>query len=322
MLEINPFQIKDEQEFNACSLKIFHHQASHCDTYRAFLENLSRPVPSHYSEIPFLPISAFKNHQVYAGNQAAETVFESSGTTGMKPSKHAIKDLLLYERCFMSHFSARYGAPEQWCILALLPSYLERGNSSLVYMVDHLIKRSLNDSSGFFLNNHDALRKRLDDLRATGQKVMLIGVSFALLDLLGKGPIPFPELVVMETGGMKGRKKEILREELHSILKRGFSVNAVHSEYGMTELLSQAYAPKDGMFYCPPWMKVLVRELNDPFQPARLGASGAMNIIDLANIHSCSFIATEDLGRSFEDGGFEVLGRYDHSDMRGCSLMV
>jgi hypothetical protein len=322
MFDTDPFQIKSEQEFNDLALKIFHFQKKNCAPYARFLEVLNRPEPNAYQEIPCLPISAFKQHKVYASDQDPACVFTSSGTTGMIPSRHFVKDAALYEKSFLTHFERVYGSVQELCVLALLPSYLERKGSSLVHMAERLIRLSAHSSSGFFLHDYDALRAKLTQLKSSGQRTLLIGVSFALLDFIEASPLSFPELIVMETGGMKGRKKEMLREELHSILKKGFAVSSIHSEYGMTELLSQAYAPSFGRFHCPAWMKILVRDLNDPFALLPAEHSGGMNVIDLANMHSCSFISTEDLGRLHHDGSFEVLGRFDHSDMRGCSLMV
>lgn len=316
------FQINDEQGFNALALEIFHHQAQACPTYASFLAHLGRPSPRHYQEIPCLPISAFKSHEVYIGSRSPDVLFTSSGTTGSTPSRHAVMDLALYEHSFTTHFSWRYGPPQDWCILALLPSYLERDGSSLIYMVDHLIKASSHPDSNFFLNEHRVLAETLMKLKSRGQKTMLIGASFALLDFVDQFSMDLPDLVVMETGGMKGRKKELVREDLHALLCQGFNVGQIHSEYGMTELLSQAYSLGAGRFNTPPWMKVLVREVNDPFRMLSAGHSGGLNLIDLANVNSCAFIASDDLGKLHEDGSFEVLGRFDHSDMRGCSLLV
>jgi hypothetical protein len=316
------FQIRDEQEFNALALEIFHHQSTACRAYAEFLSYLDRPQPDHYGEIPCLPISAFKTHEVYIGSEAPDITFSSSGTTGNATSKHAVKDLKIYEQSFFTHFRMRYGDLKDWCVLALLPSYLEREGSSLVYMVDQLIKASSHPDSGFFLKEHGLLAENLTRLKEQGQKTMLVGVSFALLDLTEQFTLDFPELVVMETGGMKGRKKELVRQDLHELLRKGFNVPQIHSEYGMTELLSQAYAAENGRFLSPPWMRVMVREVNDPFTVLPYGHGGGLNLIDLANVHSCSFIASDDLGKLHDDGSFEVLGRFDHSDMRGCSLLV
>lgn len=251
-----------------------------------------------------------------------EIVFSSSGTTGMLPSKHLVTDLSLYEQSFNSAFEQFYGQIANTCLLALLPSYLERDGSSLIYMVDALLKQSQHPDSGYFLHNHDDLYARLQQLQATNQKTILIGVTYALLDFIEQYKVEFPDLIVMETGGMKGKRKEMVREELHELLQNGFGVNAVHSEYGMTELLSQAYSYGKGIFNCPPWMKVYLRDTNDPLSLSPDNKTGGINIIDLANLNSCSFIATQDLGKLFPDGSFEVLGRFDNADIRGCNLLI
>jgi len=249
-------------------------------------------------------------------------VFSSSGTTGMVTSKHLVTDVSLYERSFMQGFKAFYGNIQDYTVLALLPSYLERDGSSLIYMVDHLIRESGDPQSGYFLYDHDALYAALQRQKLTNRKTLLIGVTYALLDFVEKYQIKFPGLIIMETGGMKGKRPEMLREELHNQLKEGFGVAAIHSEYGMTELLSQAYSKAEGIFACPPWMKILIRDTNDPLTILPQGRTGGLNIIDLANLNSCSFIATQDLGKTLGDGTFEVLGRFDNSDIRGCNLLV
>lgn len=272
-------------------------------------------------DIPFLPIQFFKSKEIIVRNRKPQIIFSSSGTTGMATSKHYVADVRVYEQSFRSAFQAFYGDPADYTILALLPSYLERKGSSLIYMVDDLIKQSKNENSGFYLHNLDELKERLLFLEEKSQKVLLIGVSYALLDLVEKYQFQLQHSTIMETGGMKGQRREMVKEELHSVLKKGFGINEIHSEYGMTELLSQAYSKGKGEFSCPPWMKILIR---DPEEATSFisGKTGGINVIDLANIHSCAFIATQDLGKIKENGCFEVLGRFDESDIRGCNLMV
>lgn len=258
------------------------------------------------------------------GEFDAKLVFKSSGTTGTETSRHLIKDPDIYQKSFLKGFERIFGEPSQYVILALLPSYLERKDSSLVYMADFLIKKSQNPISGFYLNNYNDLQQKLRSIRSSSKrkKVILLGVSFALLDMARDFPVHFPELIIIETGGMKGRREEMIREELHEKIKEGFGVGQVYSEYGMTELLSQAYSTGEGLYSSPPWMKVLIRDTNDPLTLLSPGRSGGINIIDLANIDSCPFVATQDLGKVRKDGKFEVLGRFDNSDIRGCNLMV
>jgi phenylacetate-coenzyme A ligase PaaK-like adenylate-forming protein len=316
------FEIKTDTEFNETALEIFHFQYANNKVYRQYadLNNLRINKIDHYKKIPFLPIEFFKSHRIISMNSDPEKIFLSSGTSGTSVSKHYVADLSLYEKSFCSCFEFFYRNPDQYLILALLPSYLERANSSLVYMIEKLIGLSRNRSSGFYLDNYGDLAVMLE--RSANQKILLIGVTFALLEFAEKYPIPIANGIVMETGGMKGRRPEIIREELHQLLCSKFQTENIHSEYGMTELLSQAYSKGDGIFRTPPWMKVLIRDTNDP--KALLGAnkSGGINIIDLANIYSCSFIATQDLGKANTDETFEVLGRFDTSDIRGCNLMV
>jgi phenylacetate-coenzyme A ligase PaaK-like adenylate-forming protein len=318
------FSIRSEKEFSDAALSIFRHQAAHCIPYREFIRHL-RVDPlqvSDLADIPYLPISFFKSHRVVSGMEKEDIVFSSSGTTGQVQSRHFVTDLSLYEQSFNDAFSQFYGTAEDTCLLALLPSYLERDGSSLIYMIDALLKQSRHPDSGYFLHNHDDLYKKLIGLQQRGQKTILIGVTYALLDFLERYELDFPELIVMETGGMKGKRKEMVREELHDILKSGFGVKAIHSEYGMTELLSQAYSDGEGIFRCPKWMKIVLRDTNDPLSLLKSNQTGGINVIDLANINSCSFIATQDLGRVFSDGTFEVLGRFDNADIRGCNLLV
>ncbi len=309
------------------AIELYQFQMAHNPVYRQFAE-LTSPynrTPANIAEIPFLPISFFKTHQITTTRFEPALVFESSGTTQTANSRHFIKDSSIYTESFTRAFELFYGKPDQYCILGLLPSYLERQHSSLVLMADTLIKKSRHPRSGFYLHNHAQLANTLRMLEQEGQSTLLIGVTFALLDFAMAYPMPLKHTIIMETGGMKGRRKELVREEVHTLLKNAFNIPAVHSEYGMTELLSQAYAKKDGRYYCPPWMKVVLRSEDDPFdiiKEVSAPATGIINVIDLANIYSAAFIATGDAGRLYPDGSFEVLGRVDHSDIRGCSLMV
>lgn len=318
------FSIQTEAEFSDAALRVFQHQALHCAVYQAYITNLGIKPESVTSvdKIPFLPISFFKTQAVLSDTRQPEITFTSSGTTGMVQSRHLVTDVSLYDESFNTAFQQFYGDPKDICILALLPSYQEREGSSLIYMVDALIDQSEHPDSGYFLYNLDDLYVRLKALKAAGQKTLLIGVTYALLDFVEAYQVDFPGLIVMETGGMKGKRKEMVREELHAILQVGFGVPAIHSEYGMTELLSQAYSAGNGIFNCPPWMKIRLRDTNDPLSSPERGKSGGINVIDLANINSCAFIATQDLGRIYEDQSFEVLGRFDNSDIRGCNLLV
>ena len=318
------FKISSLREFNDLALEIFHYQYKNNIVYRQFVNSLNTDVQhiDNYMHIPFLPVSFFKNHRIISKNLQSRKIFSSSGTTGNRASHHYVYDLSLYEESFTNGFEYFYGEIKKYCILALLPSYLERKGSSLVYMMDHLIKKTNNRYSGFYLHNYSELSDRLKRFEEKNSKIFLFGATFALLDMVEKYEIDLPDAIIMETGGMKGRRKEMIREELHDQLCRGFGVNKIHSEYGMTELLSQSYSGGSGIFYCPPWMKVLIRDINDPLSLIGHNSTGGINIIDLANIFSCSFIATEDLGRSATNGSFEVLGRFDTSDIRGCSLLV
>jgi phenylacetate-coenzyme A ligase PaaK-like adenylate-forming protein len=284
--------------------------------------NISPASISSVKDIPYLPISFFKTHEVLSDARKPEIVFSSSGTTGMVQSRHLVTDVGIYEASFNNAFEQFYGKIEDTCLLALLPSYLERDGSSLIYMVDTLLKQSKHSDSGYFLHNHDELFHRLKKLQDNKQRTILIGVTYALLDFIERYQLDFPELIVMETGGMKGKRKEMVREELHDLLQAGFGVSAIHSEYGMTELLSQAYSFGEGVFHCPAWMKIVLRDTNDPLSLIQNQQTGGINVIDLANINSCSFIATQDLGKIYPDGSFEVLGRFDNADIRGCNLLV
>ena len=274
------------------------------------------------ADIPYLPVAFFKTHDVISDSKQPEIVFSSSGTTGMVQSRHLVTDVKIYQDSFNLAFQQFYGNIADICLLALLPSYLEREGSSLIYMIDELLTQSQHPSSGYFLHNHEELHQTLTTLKAAKQKTVLIGVTYALLDFLEAYQLDYPELIVMETGGMKGKRKEMVREELHEVLQAGFGVPAIHSEYGMTELLSQAYSYGEGIFNCPPWLKIVLRDTNDPLSLITTQQTGGINIIDLANMNSCSFIATQDLGRVYEDCSFEVLGRFDQADIRGCNLLV
>lgn len=315
------------RELDELAVDVFRHQFSHNPLYRSFVETLGVD-PGQVTDllsIPFLPVAFFKYHDVKTGSFDPGQVFESSGTTRSGNSRHLVRSLALYEKSFLQGFELFYGLPEDWCIVGLLPSYLERGNSSLVRMVDGLIRRSGHPDSGFYLDEFAALAALLKKNEAAAQKTLLIGVTFALLDLSKEFPFPLQHTVVMETGGMKGRRRELTREEVHAILKQAWHQEQIHSEYGMTELLSQAYSKGEGVFRCPPWMKVLLRDEDDPLGlhgPAQSGPrNGLVNVVDLANLHSCSFIATDDIGRLHPDGSFEITGRMDSSDVRGCSLL-
>ena len=311
-------------EVDALALEVLRFQAERCPVYGEWLRALGRdPGAVHRVEdIPFLPVSVFRDHRVYGGTGEPEAVFESSGTTGQRPSRHVVADLGLYRESLLSAFRLVYGDPAEYAIIGLLPSYLERPNASLVHMVKVLQEVSGHSDCGFCLDDHPALADRLARLEQQGQKTLLIGVTFALLDFARQHALPLEHTIVMETGGMKGRGEELTREEVHSRLMTAFRIEQVHSEYGMTELLSQAYATAEGRFTPAPWMKVLVRDPYDPFSLLPPGRTGALNIIDLANLYSCSFIATDDLGTRYPDGTFDVLGRLDHAELRGCNLML
>lgn len=318
------FSMDEKGDFEALALDVFRHQYFHNEVYRDFCDALRIDPASirTLQRIPFLPVSFFQKHRVVSFNDNEEHVFFSSGTTGSIPSRHFVFDTGVYEESFLRGFRRVYGEPSDYCILALLPGYLERSNSSLVYMADRLIELSGCPHSGFYLHNIAMLAEKLHWLYGKGHRIILLGVSFALLDLAEQHPMQIPKAIIMETGGMKGRRRELLREELHRVLKNAFGVPSVHSEYGMTEMFSQAYSTGDGLFSCPPWMRLLIRDPNDPLSLLPEGRSGGINIIDLANIYTCSFLATQDLGKIYPGGSFEVLGRFDNSDIRGCNLMV
>ena len=318
------FNIQNQSDFKTCALQVFRHQFKNNTVYRSFCDLLyihSSDVKK-VEEIPFLPIQFFKSHAVLSSNQAVKETFTSSGTTGSSVSKHMVTDLSWYTKSYTKGFEYFYGPIEDYTVLGLLPNYLERDGSSLIYMVDDFIKKSNKPASGFYLNNLTELSKTLIALDKKGEKVLLIGVTFALLDLIERQQFKLQNTIIMETGGMKGRRKEMIREELHEILCAGFGVSKIHSEYGMTELLSQGYSSGDGVFDCPPWMKILARDTEDALTMVGSNKTGGLNVIDLANYNSCSFIATQDLGKVDNNGRFEVLGRFDHSDIRGCNLMV
>jgi phenylacetate-coenzyme A ligase PaaK-like adenylate-forming protein len=318
------FNLDSEEEFNKLALEIFRFQADHNTVYNKYLKlRKVQPYSIHrIEEIPFLPIEFFKNFKLITGDTEAKLIFTSSGTTGENISRHYVMDECLYQRSFTAGFRLEYGDPDQYCILALLPSYLERDGSSLIYMVRSLIEQSKHPDSGFYLNDMKALADKISYLEANKQQTILIGVSFALLDFTELYSFDLQNTIIMETGGMKGRRKEITREELHKVLTSKFGVPTIHSEYGMTELLSQAYSKANGVFTAPPWMKVLIRDVYDPFSYVEPTKTGAINVIDLANIYSCSFIECGDLGISYDDGTFKVLGRLDNSDIRGCNLLL
>jgi len=318
------FNIKTPAEFEALALDIFKFQFKNNRVYRSFCDLLYKH-PSDVktiTEIPFLPIQFFKTKTILSSKDDVQTTFTSSGTTGSATSKHQVTDLDIYEQSFNKGFEYFYGPIEDYVILGLFPSYLEREGSSLIYMVDAMISKSKYAESGFYLNNISELKDTLIKLDSEGKKILLIGVSFALLDVVDLHQFSLKNTIIMETGGMKGRRKELIREALHKQLKAGFGVDHIHSEYGMTELLSQGYSQGNGTFKCPNWMKVLTRDTEDALTINTNRKAGGINVIDLANINSCSFIATQDLGRINPDGSFEVIGRFDDSDIRGCNLMV
>ena len=318
------FNIQSDAEFTQITLNVFKHQFKNNKVYRSFCD-LLYIHPSDVKtieQIPFLPIQFFKSKKILSSSDEIKETFTSSGTTGSITSKHFVTDLSWYETSYLEGFNHFYGAIENYVVLALLPNYLERKGSSLVYMVDDLIKKSNHSDSGFYLNNLDELATKLIDLDNKGQKILLIGVSFALLDLIEQYQFNLKNTIIMETGGMKGRRKELIRAELHDLLAKGFNVNKIHSEYGMTELLSQAYSKGNGVFDCPPWMQILTRDTEDALTILPKGKSGGINVIDLANYNSCSFIATQDLGKIHPNNQVEIIGRFDNSDIRGCNLMV
>lgn len=315
------FQNHTNNSFEALALDIFRFQANNNSVYKTYLKflDINPDDIKESNQIPYLPIEFFKHQDVVCEPNNIDSVFTSSGTGGAQ-SKHIIHDVSIYHKSFTSGFEHFYGNIEDYTVLALLPSYLERPGSSLIYMCKKLIKHSAKKESGFYLNGRQELNDLLLELEQQNRKTLLIGVSFALLDFVEKHPVRLKNTIVMETGGMKGRREEMVREQLHSILCTQFNVSKIHSEYGMTELLSQAYSKGSGIFECPPWMRVTCRDANDPLSTNK--KSGGINIIDLANVYSCSFIASQDLGKIHDNNTFEVLGRFDSSDIRGCNLMV
>ncbi|PZQ92682.1 MAG: acyl transferase [Flavobacterium johnsoniae] len=318
------FSISNNKQFEKIALKVFRFQYDNNSVYREFCQflNVEKQQVKSLQQIPFLPIQFFKSHDVLTSTEKIQETFTSSGTTGMSTSRHFVTDITLYEESYRKGFAQFYGNIENYAVLALLPSYLEREGSSLIYMVNDLIQLSNHPESGFYLNNYDDLIQKLLQLDEAGENIILIGVTYALLDLIEKQQFHLKNTIIMETGGMKGKRKEMIREELHELLCKGFGVNAIHSEYGMTELLSQAYSLGNGIFECPNWMQVLIRDTEDALSYVENGKTGGINVIDLANINSCSFIATQDLGKKQPNNSFEVLGRFDNSDIRGCNLMV
>ena len=315
--------IRNEKEFSEFALAVFNYQFDHNEIYRSFCKSVHRDnsTVKNIESIPFLPVEFFKTHKVISRNDNSNIIFTSSGTTGSESSKHYVFDLKLYEDVFEKIFEKFYGPVSDYTFLALLPSYLEREGSSLVYMAEKLIQLSQSSESGFYLNEFDKLSDVIIRQKQQKKKTILLGVTYALLDFAASHKLSFPELIVMETGGMKGRRREMLREEVHEKLCEGFGVSAIHSEYGMTELLSQAYSKGAGIFETPSWMKIIIRDPYDPFVLLQSG-NGGINIIDLANIDSCSFIATQDVGKKLGGNKFEVLGRFDFSELRGCNLLV
>lgn len=309
--------------FNELAISLFHHQYNHNPVYQNYCQHLRIDPLSikNVESIPFLPIGFFKSHQVITGNFEPEVIYSSSSTTGKGQSHHYVKNNVIYEKSCNTSFELFYGKIEQFVILALLPSYLERSGSSLVAMAEKWISLSSFKESGFYLDNFEALNQTIQRLQEENKPTLLLGVTFALLDFANAFPLALRNLIVMETGGMKGKRKEMVRAEVHEQLKHQWGLSNIHSEYGMTELLSQAYSKGEGVFNCPPWMKVFITDTNDFGTQLPQGKTGIINVIDLANIHSCAFIQTEDLGRINEQGGFEVMGRMDQSDIRGCSLM-
>lgn len=318
------FTVSSQKQFEKIALKVFRFQYENNVVYKEFCDFLKTNPQKVKTliQIPFLPIQFFKSHTVVSNTNKIEETFTSSGTTGMTSSKHFVTDVAIYEESYRKGMAQFYGNIEDYVVLALLPSYLERSGSSLIYMVEDLIKLSNHPDSGFYLHNHEELIAKLIELDSSGQNVILIGVTYALLDLIEKDSFHLQNTIIMETGGMKGRRKEMIREELHEQLCKGFGVSAIHSEYGMTELLSQAYSLGNGVFECPSWMQIHIRDTEDALTYINAGKTGGINVIDLANINSCSFIATQDLGKKNPNNSFEVLGRFDNSDIRGCNLMV
>jgi len=323
-MDKNIFNISSENDFTKVALDVFKYQFENNKTYRSFCDllNVHPSDINLLAQIPFLPIQFFKSRKIVSSNDEIQEIFTSSGTTGSITSQHFVTDIELYKESYVNGFAHFYGDIKDYVVLALLPNYLERNGSSLVFMVNDLIRKTNQSESGFYLHNLDELTQKLIKLDKNGQKIILIGVSFALLDLIEKYQFSLKNTIIMETGGMKGRRKELVRAELHEVLKNGFGVAKIHSEYGMTELLSQAYSVGNGIFKTPPWMKILIRDTEDALTILPNQKTGGINIVDLANSNSCSFIATQDLGKINENGTFEIIGRFDNADIRGCNLMV
>ena len=323
-MDKNIFNISSENDFTKVALDVFKYQFENNKTYRSFCDllNVHHSDINLLAQIPFLPIQFFKSRKIVSSNDEIQEIFTSSGTTGSITSQHFVTDIELYKESYLNGFAHFYGDIKDYVVLALLPNYLERNGSSLVFMVNDLIRKTNQSESGFYLHNLDELTQKLIKLDKNGQKIILIGVSFALLDLIEKYQFSLKNTIIMETGGMKGRRKELVRAELHEVLKNGFGIAKIHSEYGMTELLSQAYSDANGIFKTPPWMKILIRDTEDALTILPNQKPGGINIVDLANYNSCSFIATQDLGKINENGTFEIIGRFDNADIRGCNLMV
>lgn len=316
------FDIDSPQAFEKIAVDIYRYQLQENEVYRQYCKLIGKTEATSVSEIPYLPIQFFKSHHIVSDSNPSQITFTSSGTTGSVVSKHHVTDAGVYNSSLDHSFTETYGKMEDYVVLALLPHYLDRTGSSLVYMAQRWINHSVKPESGFYLNNLKELSTVLKNLQKRKQKVILIGVTFALLQLAEEHSMPLENTIIIETGGMKGMRKEIIKPQLHQILRKAFPKASIQSEYGMTELLSQAYASDGINFTIPSWMKVNTRDTNDPLSNIEFGKTGGLNIIDLANYNSCSFIATQDLGKSFEDGTFQVLGRFDHSDIRGCNLMA
>jgi phenylacetate-coenzyme A ligase PaaK-like adenylate-forming protein len=316
------FDIKNYQEFEKQCMQLFEFQMDNNPIYSTYAEIILKGrTPRNIKEMPFLPIEFFKSEQIICQGYKIEEIFLSSGTTGDQ-SKHLVSDLSIYESSFRKAFQLFYGDITEYCVLSLLPNYREREGSSLIYMVDELIKSSKHPKSGFYLNDYERLSETILELEQDGQKTILFGVSYALLDLANQFPQQLKNTIIMETGGTKGKRKELLKEELHKILRSAFNLKNIHSEYGMTELLSQSYSKGDNIFKSPTWKRILIRDVNDPLTIIGNDKTGGINIIDLANIYSCPFIATQDLGKTFDDGSFSVLGRFTNADVRGCNLLI
>lgn len=313
----------DDSNFNETALEVFYYQYQKNLLYRNYVDLVCSRKVIDFSEIPFIPIEFFKNHKLICDDidDKNAILFKSSGTTSSNRSIHYVNDINIYKKSIELSFKKFIGDFDEFHILALLPSYIESGDSSLIFMVDYLMRLSKRNLSGFFLNNHDDLYNRLKLIEKNNEKAILIGVSYALLDFSEKYNFNLNKTIVMETGGMKGRRKEIIREDLHNILSKAFGISNIYSEYGMTELLSQSYSVKDGIFKSPPWKRIFVRDTNDPLTYVDYGQTGAIDIVDLANLNSCSFIKTQDLGKKYADGCFEIIGRFDNSDIRGCNLL-